>query len=204
MSSIEIGRFSDLLRRSLGMKGQTSVAADLSPEVSPTIELESAGSQEWDFLKQLRQLGMAQSIAANVGAGAQLMMRNPAGSGVIAVISEIRIIPSGAATLALTFDRVLVDLVSTALTVARDSRWLPSVIGQQATMVVTFANATGAVPVGNGTLYVGDQAAGTTFQWTNQIVMGPGSRVIFGSTSANVEVRVSASWRERQILPMEL
>ena len=55
MSKIETGRFSDLLRRSLGMKGQELVSAELAPELSPTWQVESALNQEWDWAKGVNQ-----------------------------------------------------------------------------------------------------------------------------------------------------
>ena len=88
MGSIEVGRFSDLLRRMFSMVGQLEVAAELSPEVSPTVELESAQNQEWDFLKGVKQCATSEEIAANAGAGGQFRLRNPPDSGTLATVHE--------------------------------------------------------------------------------------------------------------------
>lgn len=204
MSKIEIGRFSELLRRTLGMKGQQTVAAELSPEVSPVIELESAEDQEWDFLKGVRQVSWSAQIAANVGAAGQGQLRNPPGSGVLAVVTNIEMAGVSAQQFAITFNRETIDLTNTALTVARDGRWQTTSIFQQSALIATFRNATGAVPVGAGTIYISGRDVRVPVHYSQQIVMPPGSNLIFGGISANDIVWVSCDWHERQIPALEL
>jgi len=204
VSKIETGRFSDLLRRALSMVGQTEVATELSPEVSPTWQVEGA-FEEWMFLKGVKICSVSESIAANVGAGGQMVLRNPPTSGALAVVDGLRMsLTNAGGQLVITVQVNTGDLVNTALTVARDLRWPASPTGSQAAMIATFQNAVGAVPVGAGTIYVGRTLANSPFNYRVPIVLPPGSRLYIGCTSANVPFLASIDWHERGIEPLEL
>lgn len=176
MGSIQIGRFSDYLRRMLGMTGQSDVAAELSPEVSPTIELESANNQEWDFLKGVKQCATSEQIAANVGAGGQFRLRNPPGSGVLATIHFLMMGSDNTlAHWAVHVGPQTADLVNTALSTARDGRWRRPGQLQASVLLPTFQNAVGAVPTGQGTI-ARASSSNLPFWYDEQIILPPRRR----------------------------
>ncbi|MFQ1042880.1 hypothetical protein [Gilliamella sp. CG16] len=203
MSKIEIGRYSDLLRRALSMVGQVDIASELSPELSPTWQLEAA-TDEWEFLKGVKICSAAESVLANVGAAGQFVLRNPLDSGALAVVDEITFAASVNQDYVITVQTSQVDLVNTALSVVRDLRWPMTGVAGQAAMLPTFQNAVGAVPVGAGTIYFTRLLGNTLGIYTKQIILPPGTRVYFGGLNANVGVRFSIAWRERGVQPLEL
>jgi len=204
VSKIEIGRYSELLRRTLGMKGQQTVAADLSPEVSPTIQLEGSEDQEWDFLKGVRQCSWAEQVAANAGAAGQGQLRNPPGSGVLATLTRIEMGCLAVQQFRIVFNRSTADLANTALTVARDGRWQPTAISQQSALIATFQNAVGSVPTGAGVIYFTPRAVNSPAIYQTQVILPPGSNLHFGGSDANLIMYFSVEWRERQIPALEL
>jgi len=204
VGSIEIGRFSDLLRRMFSMVGQIDVAAELSPEVSPTIELETALNQEWDFLKGVKQCATSESVDANVLAGGQFRLRNPTGSGVLATMHEITLTGSLVGQRwAIHVGPQTADLLNTALTTARDGRWARPGQLQASVLIPTFTAASGAVPTGAGTIARWNTTADQPFSYFEQIIIPPGDAVTFGSLTANGVVALTASWHERGVQPLE-
>ena len=203
MSKIEIGRYSDLLRRALSMVGQLDIAAELSPELSPTWQLEAA-TDEWQFLKGVKVCSAAERILANVGAGGQFALRNPAGSGALAVIDDISLTANSVNDFVITVQTSTVDLANTALSVVRDLRWPVTGAAGQAMMLPTFQNAVGAVPVGAGTIHAVRTIGNTRADYKQQVVLPPGTRVVFGGLVVNVAVQASIAWHERGVQPLEL
>ena len=203
MSKIETGRFSELLRRALNMKGQEIVAGDLSPEISPTWQVETDELQ-WDFLKGVKACSAYEVIAANVGAGGHMRLRNPVGSGVIAMIDLVHISPAGSGQNRITLrSGQTSDLLNTSFTTARDLRWIPSSIGQQSAMVVTFTAASGSVP-SNGALYDSIADSRPLIDWVGGAIVTPGTALEFGTFTANIICACGVEWRERRIDEIEL
>lgn len=203
MSKIEIGRYSDLLRRALSMVGQVDIAAELSPEVSPTWQLEAA-TDEWRFLKGVKICSAAEAIVPNVGAAAQFVLRNPLDSGALCVVDEISFNGTPAQTYHITLQTSVADLANTALSVVRDLRWPVTGVAGQAAMLPTFQNAVGAVPVGAGTIFSVRPLGNTQVRYTQQIILPPGTRVYFGGQAANTSMNANIAWHERGIQPLEL
>jgi len=205
MGSIEVGRFSDLLRRMFSMVGQLEVAAELSPEISPTVELETAANQEWDFLKGVKQCSTSELIDANAGAGGQFRLRNPLGSGVLATTHELTMTGGVAGQRwAIHVGPQTGDLVNTSLTTARDGRWRQPGALQASVLIASFQNAVGTVPTGVGTVARWSTVANVSESYFEQIMLAPGDGVTFGSLTANQAVRITASWHERAVQPLEL
>jgi len=204
VTKIEIGRYSELLRRVFSMVGQVEVAGEMSPEISPVFELETALNQEWDFLKAVKQCSTSEAIAANVGAAGQFRLRNPAASGMIATVHQLTMTAiTGGLSWAVNVAPGTVDLANTALTTARDARWPSGATLQASALLATFQNAVGAVPTGAGTVARWTSAASRPVTYSEQIILTPGSLVTFGCLNANLPVQIYASWHERQLLAVE-
>ena len=196
MSKIEIGRYSELLRRALGMKGVTEVAGELSPEVAPTWQVES-DTPEWQFLKGVRLVSSALSLVAVAAQEARFHLVNPANSGVIATVTPILLSADGSV-------RYVVRMVGTALatlttvgtSVPRDNRWaLPA--GGASPLILSGEAAAGGINSGF-LMDIGIILGNTQYVFPMPVVLNPGSSIQWGSLTSNTGVQASVHWHERQ------
>lgn len=201
MAKIEIGRYSELLRRALGMKGVTEVSGELSPEISPTWQLES-DSDEWQFLKGVRIISSSLSIAAVAAQASRLQLVNPAASGVIATVFPV--VFTGGITVTLILRMVgtaLAVLGTVGTSVPRDNRWnLPA--GGASPLILSGEASADAINAGF-LVHIGPVPANETFNLPVPIVLTPGSSIQWGSSVDNVAVTGSVHWKERQIPVLE-
>lgn len=203
MSKVETGRFSEQLRRMLGQKGQELVAAELSPEISPTIELEGR-SAEWDFLKGVRGISAVLEITAVVAMTSICRVRNPAASGVLGVITmveeTIQITPAAAV---LTRGTEVVDLAVPISTVVLDERWEATGLISSALQFSTN-DAGDAIQAAGPSIGIFRPAVDTPWKYTNEIVLPPGTHCDWGPTPTNRTIRTTVTWRERAVARLEL
>lgn len=202
MSKIEIGRWSEQLRRMLGQKGQEVIAGELSPEVSPTIQLEGM-SPEWDFLKQVRDCRMVGVLGASALNTGVFRIRNPAGSGVIALIKAVGVETRGAAILmTVTSGAQTADLGTAVNMVVPDGRW--NATGTTDTALVgSTNNAADAVAPAGDVLYATRGNANEPRVYPHPWVLMPGFASDFGLAEINAAVNVFAVWTERQLPALE-
>ena len=201
MSKIEIGRYSELLRRQLGMKGVTEVAGELSPEISPTFVLEGPGA-EWDFLKAVRGCRCADEQLGAVGFASVFRLRNPVGSGVIAVVDAVAVTPEGTVQIGVARGQIFGELANLLVTVVPDLRW--GAVGATTTTLIFSSAAAGGGP--GGDVIARARPLGLTeWLYREPIVLMPGTNLDwgmgFGSTNENVHGW--AAWRERQLPALE-
>ena len=205
MSKIETGRYSELLRKQLGQKGQELVASELSPEISPTIQLEAAfPSLEWYYLKGVRAIGVGGDVRPNVAAGGHIRLTNPSDSGVIAIVTRIGLQGNALIEWVVNIQEDTVPLASTGLPAARDGRWPRTAAINQSALSLTFTAASGAVGTGAGTLHRAVVLAFVFVEYTDQVVLPPGWSLDWGSISVNINVNFSAAWFERPVAALEL
>lgn len=204
MSKIEIGRYSMLLRRTLGMKGTLEVAGELSPEISPTLQLEEPSDPEWDFLKDVRNVAVAERVSANVAGGGQMLLLNPADSGVIAVMELLEMSGAGV-TVEFTarLQTAPAPLLNGALTVATDTRWETTALLTQSSVLASFQSNL-LIGTGAGTIWRHSLIQGRPHKFKPRVVLTPGFGLVFGSRTVNVVVGLSARWHERQVPALEL
>lgn len=89
-NEILVGRFSGILHKLLSMK-EGAPSPQLSPEIMPVIALE-VDRPEYDFLAGVRRGSSAASYQSSAaGKFGQFSIRNPSGSGLLAVISNIAV-----------------------------------------------------------------------------------------------------------------
>jgi len=201
VSKIEIGRFSELLRRMLGQKGQETVAAELSPEVSPVIVIEGMGA-EWDFLKSVRGCSLVALTGPAVGATSVFRLRNPADSGVLGVVKFMAGNASVNILQTLAIGTALADLAVAVNTVTVDRRWNATGTTQSLLLASTNNAADAVGPVGNN-IGVFAPLADTEWVYTREIVLVPGTHIDWGITGTNIGIRTYASWIERQFPLLE-
>jgi len=203
VAKIEIGRFSELLRRMLAMKGAEVVAGDLSPEISPTIELEGP-TAEWSFLKAVRLQATNVVIAGAAATLSMCRLRNPLASGVIAVVDRISYsINGGGQNFRIVIGRDQVDLAIGGPTEVRDSRWQNDAILSRSAL--SFSSTNLGVLFGGNTVISEHRISSTTiYTYDTPIVLNPGDSLEAGSTSVNSGLQVSWAWQERMVPPLEL
>ena len=205
MSKIETGRYSELLRKQLGQKGQELVAGELSPEISPVFGLEAAlWSLEWYYLKGVRALSGSDIIGANVLAGGHMRLTNPIGSEVLATVTRVSMTAKSIVEWAVNLEETGAILKSVGLSTARDGRWPRTAALFQSALTISFTASSGAVPTGQGILHRGSAIADTLQSYSEQVVVPPGFALTWGSLTANVGVDLNVDWFERPVAALEL
>ncbi len=200
MSKIETGRYSELLRRALGMKGAVEVAGELSPEVSPTWQIEG-NDIEWQFLKQVRVVSAAggQGRVPAVNFIGQLV--NPVGSGIIATIQLVSVSVASPSAIAFRFDDVAAAALATVeQNGPRDTRW--GIPGTSISPLVV-SSTTGALPTAGFLMHSVRVLNDTETRFTVPFVMAPNSTLFFSNTSTNILTVFSLHWHERRLDALE-
>lgn len=196
MAKIEVGRYSDQLRRLFGMKGVEVVASELSPEISPVVVLED-NAPDLQFLKAVRLCGSADTAAAAAGFFGRVRLRNPATSGVIATVTRSTL--SSTSTQQYTGFLIVTatDLASIATGVILDGRWQGAVGGTA--LRTSFQSIAGAAS-GSRVL---DQQGGQVGLQGDSIVLIPGDALDFQLNTLNLELHFWLRWSERRLPELE-
>jgi len=199
VSKIEIGRYAERLRRVLGMKGQEMVAGELSAEVSPVIVLED-NAAEWQFLQRVR-LCTSVMLQGNVAAQNGLFrLRNPAASGVIAVVNKLGINGTLPFRVSLGYASAAVDLGTPGTTAVRDSRWiLPA---NPTALIASRANNVTISLISS--LWIASTLASTLVRYEHgPIIMLPGDVIEWGTSTLNITLETTVDWTERELPALE-
>lgn len=205
MSKIEYGAFSTLLRRYLGMKGVSDVVDELAPEISATLTLEQE-RLEWEFLKGARILAHAGFVPASVGNNSGVRFRNPATSGIVAIITKLHagpgLNPAPANTaIAVTFGAQTADQsLGTSGTSPRDGRMIPPTGG--AIIASTGYNAPGGSAIDGAMALI----AGTSwieFWNRDAVVLPPGFALNVSLGNVNLDLHTSCHWLEKRLDELE-
>jgi len=202
MAKIEVGRWSNQLRRMFGMAGVTDVSADLSPEISPVVVIEGP-TADLLFLKEVRQIFAADFLAAAIGFTSKWRLRNPARSGVIAVIRHIEMVSPAAVTYGIAVNQQTVDFATVVNTAIPDARWEAlNVAARRATLVSSAANNQATGPAGDF-LLTARILPNTLLVFSRPFPLLPGTTLDFGTETGNVDLRMSIEWRERAFPVLE-
>ncbi len=214
MGKIEQGRFSSLLRRYLAMVGQSNVADELSPEISPGLTLESE-RPEWAFLKGEKLMSCPLNVTGAALTLSSFRFRNPSTSGVVAIFGGA---PNGGASFEMTVDAQAgnvgavqfqsrpdsgADLTALNAAIPRDTRF-PNVAANTSALILSSTNNTvGAV----GDIFHGGLSS---FQLANVLrfdftfVLTPGFELNVVFPVANTSVRGGALWLEKRLDQLEV
>lgn len=199
MSKIERGQFSSLLRRYLGMAGQTQVADELAPEISAVLALESE-RPEWEFLKGAKLMAACGTVAASAGLESACRLRNPAASGVIGIIDHISFSTGGlAATIRVTIGNDAGNLTTTVQSNSRDTRYPRAAFpGNSALICSTDYGANG------DTVFHSSLATNSSPPFLRTpFVITPGFQMQVTSLTLNVGLLVNFHWLERTLDQLE-
>ena len=198
MAKIEIGTFSERLRRSLGMKGQEMVAAELSPEVSPVIVLQD-NAAEMQFLQGIRLCTSGMLQGAVVAENSLFRILNAAGSGVLAVFTYFALTANRTSTLNVGYGITQAALGTAGATAVRDGRW-----GRPANPTTLTASRANNVAVGlDSTLMVSRVATGFIVKASRQWVLLPGESLEWGTGTTDVQLETTVDWYEKPLPALE-
>jgi hypothetical protein len=194
---IQVKRFNAILGRLLGMAGVEDPAGALSPEISPVLVLEN-DRPEWLFLSNQFPMAAGGVETASVANPTFFRIRNPVGSGIIAVIEAVNlsasiIITDGVAQLGTQ----TVDMGGAMAPLVRDNRY-GQIVGS-----CTVSESNGG---GSGTGIERFRVPiNTVYNYQNlPIILKPGTNYDWGVNDVNVEVHANIRWRERPAEPYEL
>jgi len=202
VSKIETGRYSERLRRALGMKGVEVVSGELSPEISPVFILED-NSIEWAYLQQVRLCGSAILQVGVAGNESLIRWVNPAGSGVIAVFTHLDFSANLPASFNWGYATVAVDLPTASVSAVFDHRWAAGAVGARTAIRTSRTAAGGTIALGDG-IFVIQLTINTVYQWDGALVLLPGEGLELGAPGVlDMALRANARWRERQLPALE-
>ena len=203
MSKIEIGRWSAQLRRMLGMKGVSDVSTELSPEISPTFQLEGP-TAEWDFLKGVRLCSASTTLLGVAPNQSVIRLRNPPASGVIAIVQAISYRLPATTGASIQKGVSALDLATVRLTALRDERWAPAVPGLNRSVLILSRTDAGGIPVGPDVLWSMTSLGNSIIRYPSPVILTPGTHIDVSTDGGNVALDVSFSWSEREVSALEL
>ena len=198
-NEIQTGRFNSILHKLLDMK-EGAPAPTLAPDIFAMMALE-VDRPEWKFLAGERLSSGSRSIAAG-GAGTygNLVLWNPSGSGVIAILSQVHNLTNAERVFSVAATATDVSGTYTAVSYRglRDSRW--GVLANAKPTCLLYSLAT-ASPTSTNVLTQIRLSAARTFE--SDWVIAPGTGLSFIDLVANESFNLSLTWRERGYLPSE-
>lgn len=194
MNEIQSGRFNAVLHKLLDMK-EGAPAPMLASEIFPVIVIES-DRPEWDFLQGIRNQGTNAAIAAVAAQRSKFRLRNPTGSGAIAVVESIVLRSDTTSLVRLHVGTVATDYSSTFTGINRDTR--DDVSGA---VIPSSENSINASTLGSQFAAVHLRADDPyTLQFPRFIVaLAPGGAMDVFTNVNNAALTVSVEWRERAL-----
>lgn len=199
MSKIEIGRYSERLRRALGMKGQEIVSGELSPEISPVIVIED-NSAQWQFLQGVRLCQSSAIETATVAQNTVFRYVNPATSGILAQFSLVQMATGIVSDVTAGYGLIQTPFGTQAATGLRDHRWVAG--GTVATAILGSRGNGVALGFSQG-IFNTRVLADSPFKYEQQFIILPGESLELGTFTVNVDVAVTLAWTERTLPSLE-
>lgn len=183
------------------MAGVTIVSGEVSPEISPTVELEGR-SPEWDFLKGVRGcFAAAEQLKGGLTFRSKFRLRNPATSGVIAVVQAFEASTDANARLAAAVNAQTVDFATAIVPAVPDVRW-GALANQQTSLIASRDNTQITGPAGNllGSVRITD---GRPWLVRQPFAMMPGTTFDWGCQSDDTDCLAWVHWIERSLPELE-
>lgn len=190
---VELGRFSDILRRLLNLGGKEYVASELGPEIHPTLCLEN-DRPEWLFPTQFHS---ATGLGVAIGAGlSAVRFRNPANSGMLMVCSHVMVRVGVAETVSFRIHSGAANLGTVS-----DDKKLDLRLGASELSPLVISSSNAAAAIGSG-VYSMDLPAATptVFPGNPNIplcILGPDTGFDIICTTNGIALRVLGFFRMR-------
>lgn len=203
MSAIGYPDLAERLRRRFQIAGQDIVIPELAGQLVPVLVME-ADPPEWLVLSGTRLVGGSMSIGGVAGEQSLNQLFNPAGSGIIAVITNVAYRIGAADASPAIWKRH-----DTALTTAvADFAFRDTRLGITAPVCqMRTGSSVPAVGTPFGRAFTNGAAHGTAstyFFYDEPIVLTPGRGVLLETSGANQTLTSSFFWKERPAAPWEL
>ncbi|SRR6266851_890438 len=194
LNEILVGRFNKGLQRVFGIKGGPPVAT-LAPEVMPTVTI--ASGVETRYLEAWNRYSMSVLLTGGAAANAGIQLRNPPGSGLIAVVEQISFTVTIATEVIITTAAQIGDLTTAQTPVSLDGRNTAS-----SALVVTSSVATPGT-LASQTLRLNIGSVNTPY-WliqdqNHELPITPGITFRLTQTTNVDTIDVNFMWRERYL-----
>ena len=193
---LQTARYDQLVRRVGGLLGGGSKVTETLAEVFPVLELEDT-TPELIALSGWRTAWQSTERSPNVALVSTSQLRNPAGSGVIAVVTQVGLHVTVPAPVQMQISTPLIGTPVPGL--FRDSRF-----GVPRNTVCQVSSADG--PVIGGGLRIRVPAAENIFLRDDNgiVVLTPGTTLSISTVIVNILMTVNYVWRERIALDSEI
>lgn len=188
-------RYNTLAAALLGLDEQDGLGS-VAPELQPVIVLEGE-RPEYSFLKGELLMARNFSLAASAVLPGAIRIRNPLGSGIIAVVEHITLSSDIISELNVQAEAYLTDLATLFTAQARDLR---AGTTRSAMCILSSANTAG---VGTGMLRA-RALANSAVQWDVNFILAPGTGLELVQPTNNGLLAGCIVWRERNARPREL
>jgi len=196
-NQLQTARYDGLVRRVGGLLGGGSKVTESLSELFPMVDVENLPA-ELLLLAGWRTAFTTKTVPATAGQTSRIGIFNPAGSGLIVVVSDVYLDADQATVVAYT-------LATTALTV--DSFSGAPRDGRDGVVVNTGAKvsqqSTGNT-VQRGRIILTQQETTHHTAKNGLAVLGPGTGFEYGTDIDNVNLNATIFWRERAALSSEL
>lgn len=190
-------RYDQLIRRAGGLIGGGSKVSSVIPELFPILELENT-TPELIALSGWRTAWQSTERPANIGTVSTSQLLNPAGSGILAVITQLSIVVTSSTRIQM--QNTIALLAGFPVPgVFRDARF-----GVPRNTALRVQSANGP-PIGGGGRFL--LVANVEFKIADVngiAVLTPGTELSISTTSVNQLMTVNYFWRERTAEASEL
>lgn len=200
------GRWGTGVQKYFGFIGENPIPT-LTPELGVGVVLEN-DRPEWGYLKEEQICGTWVTQAGGVGTSAQFMLRNSAGSNVLAVVTSIRVYLATAGNLNIYINPAAAALAggTPQNNFPRDLRRRSAANAFRVGTLIAESNASASV-TGTGLIQI-DQVNSTGVGVREElcpdaIVIPPGCGLQLFAVTTNITMTARLVWRERQLLTTE-
>ena len=201
MAKIEIGRYSEQLRRWFGMAGIEIVAGEMAPEISPVVVLEQP-AQDSDFLKGVRHCYGQSAITGVALNTSKVALINRIGSGTILTIQELVMSGNAISGHQVRISSLQVDHAAIVNTFVPDTRWRQTVAVINTVGRLSFTNGTPDVMGGDGLIQQRPLPNTPTAAAAGLVIL-PGRTLEFGVNTLQVTLTFFVHWTERHLPALE-
>jgi len=197
LTQIQQNRYDQLLRRVADLKGTGSKVNDALTELFPVIDVENVPIELLLLSGTRLCMGRIQIAAGGATFFSQTLLANPAGSGVLATIIDVSVIPD-------TSVEIVMGPSQNNLTPGGQTAFLDTRVFGEGT--VCQLQGVNNLLVTGSDFYRFNATAGGAFHGMPSpfAVLAPGGRFMVSAGSADVALTVSFLWKERVAQPSEL
>lgn len=191
-----VGPLNEVLRRRYGVPGQVGPILTIASDLFPSVDVSDDGiAPELAVYAGVKLCIGGAFDAADAALSSMVQIRNPTGSGVLAVVDRAHVAPGSSGQIQLVFFGTTAADVETQ-GFLRDTR----AVGRAAALTGPRTAAAAGSQIAVYTIASTGQDLLTGFP----IVLQPGQGIRFERTTINISLTVTFTWRERRLESWEL